>query len=89
MEHESGYFWVVLCKNRIYHYFQHRSVRHPILLGETDSVSPPPLLPASFRARCDECGREYKYRPGQLLRFETDPPAEFVAHALFFEVIPQ
>jgi hypothetical protein len=83
MEHDAEYFWIVLCKTHFHHLLQNRSAGHPILLGETDSVSPPPLIQQSFKAKCDACGKEYSYDPHDLLRFETEPPDAFVAHPLF------
>ena len=83
MEHEREYYWVVLCKNQFHHFLQNHFVGHVILLGETDSVSPPPAIGAGFKARCDECGKEYSYRSKDLLRFETEPPESFLPHPQF------
>jgi hypothetical protein len=55
----------------------------PILLGQTDPVSPPPHLEIDFRVTCDDCGKEYKYSPRQILRYETKPAASFIPHPLF------
>lgn len=55
---------------------------HPILLGETDSVSPPPHLEINFLVTCDDCGKEYNYNPRELLRHQTEPPAFFATHPL-------
>jgi hypothetical protein len=85
-ENEKEYFWVVLCKNRHFHYLQNRSTGHIILLGETDSVSPPPRLNAPFSVRCDNCGRQFFYQSKDILRFESDPPAVFEAHPLFADL---
>jgi hypothetical protein len=82
MEFEKEYYWVVLCKNRLFHYRQNISSGHKILLGETDEVSPPPRLESPFRAICDDCGKEYTYKPSELLRFETEPPPVFLTHPL-------
>jgi len=82
-EFEKEYFWVVKCKNRLFHLLQNRSTGHIILLGETDSFSPPPKLEALFSVRCDDCGKEYSYHSREILRFETDRPAAFEAHHLF------
>jgi hypothetical protein len=83
MEFDKEYYWVVLCKNRIFHYRQNTSSGHKILLGETDPVSPPPRLESPFSAICDDCGKEYTYRPSEVLRFETEPPRVFLTHPLF------
>jgi hypothetical protein len=83
MEFDKEYYWVVLCKNNLFHYRQNRSTGHRILLGETDAVLPAPHLRVPFKAICDDCGKEYTYVPSELLRFETEPPPGFVAHPLF------
>jgi hypothetical protein len=76
---DSEYFWVVICKN-------HRShIGHPILLGETDAFSDPPMLYGDFEAQCDVCGKEFTYSTGELLRFEAEVPDSFSAHPLFEE----
>jgi hypothetical protein len=82
---DEEYFWVVLCKNHPFHRKQSLAAAHPILLGETDSVSPPPHLEMNFLVTCDDCGKEYKYNPRELLRHQTEPPASFSAHPLFAE----
>jgi hypothetical protein len=83
---ETDYYWIVLCKNHRFHRQQNLFSHHKILLGETDAYSPPPLLRAHFRVKCDDCGEEYSYRPRDVLRFETELPASFLAHPLFSEV---
>lgn len=84
------YFWIVLCKNYHYHRKQSQAAGHPILLGETDSVSPPPNLEEKFAVTCDDCGTEYLYRPRDVVRFETEPPESFSVHPLFadFDSVP-
>jgi hypothetical protein len=82
-EEYQEYYWVVLCKNHAFHRKQSLAARHPILLGETDSVSPPPRLEANFLVTCDDCGKESTYNPRELLRHQTEPPASFSAHPLF------
>ena len=74
---ESEYFWVVLCKNH------RRHIGHPILLAETDSFADPPQLDAKFTVKCDVCGKECAYSPGDLLRFEAEASEPFSAHPLF------
>jgi hypothetical protein len=76
---DSEYFWVVLCKNRWRH------IGHPILLGEADSFSGPPHLDGDFKVKCDVCGKECKYSPRDILRFEAIEPESFSAHAMFKE----
>lgn len=82
-ELEKEYFWVVQCKNRLFHRLHNQSTGHIILLGVADSVSPPPRLKEPFSVRCDDCGKRYSYHLKEVLRFETDPPAAFKAHPLF------
>jgi hypothetical protein len=86
MEYELEYYWIVLCKNHHYHNKQNLSTGHPILLGETDSVSSPPYLETDFKVRCEDCDREYSYSPRELLRYETEPPASFLAHPIFADL---
>ena len=74
---ESDYFWVVICKNHLKH------IGHPILLGETDQFSDPPRLQGEFKVQCDVCGKESKYSPRDLRRFEAEAPESFIAHPLF------
>ena len=83
METAKEYYWVVLCKNHLFHYRQNRSSGHKILLGETDALLPCPRLGAPFKAVCDDCGKEYSYALSEVLRFETEPPESFTAHPLF------
>ena len=83
MEIAKEYYWVVLCKNNLFHYRQNRSTGHKVLLGETDAVLSPPRLAAPFKAVCDDCGKEYTYELSEVLRFETEPPPSFAAHPLF------
>src|SRR5258708_38961019 len=33
--------------------------------------------------RCDECHKEYRYKPSDLLRFEQELPESFSPHPLF------
>ena len=80
---EGEYYWIVLCKNHHHHAKQNRSAGHPILLGETDGVSPPPHFNGEFNVRCEDCRKEYSYSPRDLLRHETEPQESFLAHPLF------
>ncbi|HEV2195826.1 MAG TPA: hypothetical protein VGR55_09590 [Candidatus Acidoferrum sp.] len=85
MWEDSQYSWVVFCKNRFYHLRQNLFHRHRIPLGLTDAVSPRPAIDARFRARCDDCGKEYLYAPSEVLRYEQEPPEDFQPHPLFRE----
>jgi hypothetical protein len=85
MWEDSRYCWVVHCKNHWFHLRQNLFFRHRIPLGETDAVAPRPAIDQRFRARCDECGKEYLYKPSEVLRFEQEPPPSFTPHPLFSE----
>jgi len=80
---DRNYCWVVLCKNHWFHMRQNVFYRHQIVLGETDAVSPPPAFDGPFPVRCDSCGREYRYKPSELLRYEAELPEGFSPHPLF------
>ena len=81
----SDYCWVVVCKNNLFHHHPNIFNVHRIPLGETDAVSPRPNIDKPFAVRCDECGKEYMYQPSDVLRYEMEVPASFVAHPLFSE----
>jgi len=83
MWEDSCYFWVVLCKNHWFHARKNLLFRHKILLAETDAVTSGPPIDYSFKVRCDECGKEYAYKPSEVLRVEHDPPESFTPHPLF------
>lgn len=88
MWENNRYYWVVLCKNRVFHIRKSLSLnyRERIPLGETDAVTPCPVVNCSFNVRCDECGREYMYNAAEVLKFELDPaPESFTRHSLFRE----
>ncbi len=80
---DRDYCWVVLCRHFWIHGRENVFYRHRIVLGETDSVSPPPTLKGRFTVRCDSCGREYRYKPSEVLRCEMDLPDSFKPHPLF------
>ncbi len=80
---DSYYCWVVLCKNHWYHFRQNLFFRHRIPLAETDALAPRPSIDHHFRVRCDDCGKEYIYKPSDVLRFEQQVPDSFVPHPLF------
>jgi hypothetical protein len=83
MWENSRYFWVVHCKNYWFHARKNLFFRHRIALAETDAISSRPAIDSRFRARCDECGKEYLYKPSEVLRFEQEPPESFTPHPLF------
>lgn len=88
MWEDNRYFWVVLCKYRWVHIRASGSIffRYRIALGETDAVTPCPVIGDSFLARCDKCGQEASYRASDLFRFELDErPEAFTPHPLFRE----
>jgi hypothetical protein len=80
---DSNYCWVVVCKNHWFHGRGNFFSVHRIPLGETDAVLPRPTIDKPFRVRCDECGKEYTYTPSDVLKYEMEAPASFVAHPLF------
>jgi hypothetical protein len=80
---DSHYCWVVLCKNHWYHIPKNIFFRHRIPLSETDPVSPCPSLDGRFRVRCDDCHKEYFYKPSEVLKFEMELPDSFSPHPLF------
>jgi hypothetical protein len=75
--------WVVLCKNNWFHKRQNLFAKHRIPLAETDVFSPPPALKDNFTVRCDECHKEYLYKPSDVLRHNQELPVSFVPHPLF------
>jgi hypothetical protein len=82
-EHTPDYFWVVTCKNHRFHQKENISYHHRILLGETDSYLPLPMLPVEFKVRCDSCGEAYSYSRKDVLRAELQVREPFTAHPLF------
>jgi serine/threonine protein kinase len=80
---DSNYCWVVVCKNDWFHRRPNVFNVHRIPLAETDAVSPRPRLDKPFAVRCDECGKESMYQSSDVLRYEMEAPASFVAHPLF------
>lgn len=83
MWENSDYCWVVLCKNSWFHLRRNLFSSHRIPLAETDAVTPLPALSGSFSVRCDECGKEYFYKPSDVRRYEQQLPESFVPHPLF------
>jgi hypothetical protein len=80
---DSHYCWVVLCKNHWFHLRQNLFFRHRIPLAEADPVATRPSLEDRFRVRCDDCRKEYFYKPSEVLKFEIELPDSFTPHPLF------
>jgi hypothetical protein len=83
MWEDSNYCWVVLCKNRWFHFRQTLFTSHRIPLGETDAVLSPPAVNGRFSVRCDDCGKEYLYKLSDLRKYEQELPESFTPHPLF------
>jgi hypothetical protein len=83
MWEDYNYCWVVLCKNNWFHGRQNLFSKHRIPLAETDVYMPPPALKNSFTVKCDECNKEYLYKPSEVLRHDQELPASFSPHPLF------
>ena len=83
MWEDNGYCWVVICKNNWFHKRANRFFKHTIALGETDVYAPPPALKGNFTVRCDECQKEYLYKPSDVLRHDQALPVSFTPHPLF------
>jgi hypothetical protein len=79
------YFWVVHCKNHWFHVRKNLFFRHRIPLAETDAFTSRPAIDCRFRARCDECGKEYLYKASEVVRFEQEARSveSFTPHPLF------
>ncbi len=80
---DSHYCWVVLCKNHWFHLRQNIFFRHRIPLAETDPVAPRPSLEGRFRVQCDDCRKEYFYKPSEVLKYEQELSDSFTPHPLF------
>jgi hypothetical protein len=83
MWEDNSYCWVVMCKNNWFHKRASLLYKHKIPLGETDVYAPPPALKGNFTVRCDECHKEYLYKPSDVLRHNQELPVSFAPHALF------
>ena len=83
MWEDNSYCWVVLCKNNWFHSRKNLFSKHKIPLAETDVYTPPPSLNGSFTVKCDECNKEYVYKPSDVLRHDQELPASFIPHPLF------
>ena len=80
---DSYYCWVVLCKNHWFHRRRNLFYSHRIPLAETDPVAPRPFLESRFSVRCDNCRKDYFYKPSDVLKFELELPDSFTPHPLF------
>jgi hypothetical protein len=80
---DSHYCWVVLWKNHWFHVRQNIFFGHRIPVAQTDALASRPRFDGRFRARCDECGKEYLYRPSEVRRYEQELPEPFTPHPLF------
>ena len=83
MWQDTRYFWVVLCKNHWFHARKNLFFRYRIPLAETDAITPRPAVDCRFSVRCDECGKEYVYKPSEVQRSDQEPPESFTPHPLF------
>jgi hypothetical protein len=77
------YCWEVVCKNHWFHLRQNLFYGHKNPLGEVDAYAPPPILNGSFAVRCDDCHKEYRYKPSDVMRHEQELPEFFIPHPLF------
>lgn len=82
---DSSYYWVVVCKNHWVHRRPNIFHVHRIPLGETDAVTPRPIIKRPIVVRCDLCGKQYSYKPSEVLRYEHEDPESFIPHPLFRE----
>lgn len=82
---DSSYCWVVVCKNHWFHRRPNIFHVHRIPLAETDAVTPRPKIDRPFHVRCDDCLKEYAYKPSEVLRYEQEVPESFTPHPLFRE----
>jgi hypothetical protein len=85
MWEDNRYFWVVLCKNRLFHIRKSLSLnyRERIPLAETDAFTQCPVGNCTFNVRCNKCGKEHIYRASDVLKFELEAPESFTPHPLF------
>src|ERR1700730_1561361 len=83
MWQDTNYCWVVICKTNWLHKRVNLFFKHKIPLGETDVYAPSPALFGNFTVRCDECHKEYLYKPSDVLRHDQELPVSFTPHPLF------
>jgi len=81
-DENPNYCWVVICKNAKAHRETNLMFGHKIPLGETDPFEPVPVS-GPFFAKCDDCGQEHSYDPGDVMRVEMDLPESFTPHPRF------
>lgn len=55
------------------------------MLAETDAFTACAFVDHPFKVRCDECGKEYVYKPSEVMRVEEQSPESFTTHPLFDE----
>jgi hypothetical protein len=84
---DCNYCWVVVCKNHRFHHCPNAFNVHRIPLGETDAFASRPPIEKPFSAPCDECGKEYSYKPSEVLRYEMEVAPSFLPHPLFRDSI--
>jgi len=83
MWEDTNYCWVVKCKNFWFHLRENIFYGHRIPLGEADVYSHPPDLKSSFKVQCDDCHKEYFYKPSAVMKYEQELPDSFTPHPLF------
>jgi hypothetical protein len=83
MWEDNNYCWVVICKNNWFHGRKNLFFKHKIPLAETDAYASPPALNSKFKVSCDECHKEYLYKPSEVLRHDQEIPVSFTPHPLF------
>jgi hypothetical protein len=82
---DENYCWTVSCKNRWFHLRRDLRINHRIALGITDDfASCPNPEQGRFAVKCDECGKEYFYKPSDVQRTRQELPDTFVAHPRFW-----
>src|SRR5882762_2755182 len=55
----------------------------PAVSTETNPVAPRPSLEGRFRVQCDDCRKEYFYKPSEVLKYEQELSDSFTPHPLF------
>jgi hypothetical protein len=83
MWEDTNYCWVVICKNNWFHKRVNLFFKHKIPLCETDVYASLPALKGTFAVMCDECHKEYLYKPSDVLRHDQELPLSFTPHPLF------
>jgi hypothetical protein len=57
--------------------------RHKIPLAETDAITPRTAIDRRFTVGCEECHKEYLYKPSEVFRLELETLELFTPHPLF------